>query len=461
LSKSKDELYIIGVDFKNNRDKYKKILNTKNPSWNDLNESQGFPFKTGEHYRQFIKKRQDRDGTLKKLGVVRDEIVDKKLEQVRTIPNYKESVEIKSDNSQVSDKLLEMSLEESKDPDFVLKSHGYSPSEWSITSAKNSMWHMNTKEDGVKVLYSSKVSVKPRTEYQWNEEDAKKIFSSLETCTRTINKSNIKTSQYKKNGKLLIVPISDFHLNLLSDKLSTGNEYNMQIAEDIFFQVINDVIDRVEDKVFEKVLFVTGNDFITADNTNGTTTRGTPQEVSASWFKAVHKATELIVRAIDMLTEIAPVDVILVPSNHDLHTMFGVIQTVKAWYRGNDNVYVDDSHLPRKYYEFGKTLLTFSHDIKVKDALQIITTEAKDKWSNCEHIVLMLAHLHQAMVYEKQGYLEVLRLPTVSGFSRWSNDKGYIQTEKKNQSFIVSKEYGITDILNTVIGINRKIKYMR
>ena len=66
---SKDELYIIGVDFKNNRDKYKKILNTKNPSWNDLNESQGFSFKTGEHYRQFIKKRQDRDGTLKKLNV--------------------------------------------------------------------------------------------------------------------------------------------------------------------------------------------------------------------------------------------------------------------------------------------------------------------------------------------------------------------------------------------------------
>ena len=69
MSKSKDELYIIGVDFKNNRDKYKKILNTKNPSWNDLNEYQENFFKTGEHYRQFIKKRQDRDGTLKKLSV--------------------------------------------------------------------------------------------------------------------------------------------------------------------------------------------------------------------------------------------------------------------------------------------------------------------------------------------------------------------------------------------------------
>ena len=457
MSKSKDELYIIGVDFKNNRDKYNKILNTKNPSWNDLNEHQGFPFKTGEHYRQFIKKRQDRDGTLKKLDVVKSIVADEnnivRNEKIETesFPNYKESVEIKNDNSQVSDKLISMSLEESKDPEFVLKSHGYSHDEFILLSAKNSMWHMNTKEDGIKTLYASKISVKPRTEYQWNEENAKKIFSSLETCTKTINKSNIKTSQYKKNGKLLIIPISDFHLNLLSDKLSTGNEYNMQIAEDIFFQVINDVIDRVEGKVFEKILFVTGNDFITSDNTNGTTTRGTPQDNAESWFKAVHKATELIVRAIDMLTEIAPVDVILVPSNHDLHTMFGVIQTVKAWYKDDNNVYVDDSPLPRKYYEFGKTLLTFSHDIKVKDALQIITTEAKDKWSNCEHIILMLAHLHQAMVYEKQGYLEILRLPCVSGWSRWSNEKGYIQSEKKNQSFIIDSKLGITDILNTVI----------
>jgi len=435
---------------------YQKYNKKISDSWDTLAKLY-YPQSTGEGLRSKFKKYRKANGTLKAKDIINGIILgngDKELiipAPSPSSPNYKESVEIKQDNSQVSDKVIPLSDEELKDVNFILKSHNYNPESWELISAKHSIWNVNTKVDGVKKLYSSKIIVRPRTEYQWNEEDAKKIFSSLETCTRTINKSNIKTTQYKKNGKLLIIAISDFHLNLLSDKLSTGNEYNMQIAEDIFFQVINDVIDRVEDKVFEKVLFVTGNDFITSDNTNGTTTRGTPQDNSESWFKAVHKATELIVKAIDMLTEIAPVDVILVPSNHDLHTMFGVIQTVKAWYRGNDNVYVDDSPLPRKYYEFGKTLLTFSHDIKVKDALQIITTEAKDKWSNCEHIILMLAHLHQAMVYEKQGYLEVLRLPCVSGWSRWSNDKGYIQSEKKNQSFIIDEELGITDILNTVI----------
>jgi len=449
-----DEKYLIGVDFKNNKDKYKKMFKTKNPSWNDLNMYHKLPFENGERWRKWTQRKQEKDGTLRKLNISKSNAIIGDCDRELIIPapsttNYKESVEIKNDGGQISDKLLEMSLEESKDPDFVLKSHGYDCNLFELVSAKNSMWNMMSKEDGMRTLYSSKISVKPRTEYQWNEEDARKIFTSLETCTR--NRSSIKPLQYKQNGKLLIVPICDFHLNLLSDKLSTGNEYNMQIAEDIFFQVINDVIDRVEDKTFEKILFVVGNDFINSDNLSGTTTRLTPQDNAESWFKAVNKATELIIRATDMLTYIAPVDVVLVPSNHDLHTMFGVIQTVKAWYRDDDNVNVDDSPLPRKYYKFGKILVSLSHDIKVKDALQIITTEAKSMWSNCEHIILMLAHFHQAMVYEKQGYLEVLRLPCVSGWSRWSNEKGYIQSEKKNQSFIIDSKLGITDILNTVI----------
>jgi len=79
----RDQLYSIGVDFKNNRDKYKQIFNTNNPSWNDLNKHQGNQFKSGEHYRQFVKKRQDRDGTLRKLDMSKDNltspIIDKKI----------------------------------------------------------------------------------------------------------------------------------------------------------------------------------------------------------------------------------------------------------------------------------------------------------------------------------------------------------------------------------------------
>jgi len=131
--------------------------------------------------------------------------------------------------------------------------------------------------------------------------------------------------------------------------------------------------------------------------------------------------------------------------------MFGIMQTLKHHYLKDNNVKIDTSPLSRKYYAFGENLICLSHDLKVKDALQIITTEAKATWSNCNHVICMLAHLHQSMVYEKEGMLEIMRLPTISGWSRWSNTKGYIQSDKKNKSFIIDDKLGIVDEINTVI----------
>lgn len=363
--------------------------------------------------------------------------------------NYKTNIEINKDGTQTSDKLLIMSEENCKDINFLLKAHGYDIFSWELISARNNIWNVYSKKDGVQTLYSSKIIVKPRTEYIWNKEDIEKLFNSISTDYQ--KKLNITPDYHEINGNILVVPIADFHYNLLSDKFTTGNDYNLDIAENLFYYTINDVITRVKYKKFEKVLFIIGNDFINADNLNGTTTKGTPQDNSASWFSVVEKATKLIINGIDMLTTIAPVDVNYVMSNHDLHTMFGIMQTIKSWYRNDPNVTVDTSPTPRKYYKFGKTLLVLSHDIRVKEALKIISSEAKNEWSQCEHIICMLAHLHQDMIYDKQGYLEIMRLPTISGWSRWTNVMGYIQTEKKNQSFIINENLGILDTINTII----------
>jgi hypothetical protein len=55
------------------------------------------------------------------------------------------------------------------------------------------------------------------------------------------------------------------------------------------------------------------------------------------------------------------------------------------------------------------------------------------------------------MIYEKQGMLEIYRLPTVSGWSRWSNSMGYVQSDKRNKSFIIDSNMGIVDEMNTIL----------
>ncbi|RKJ71127.1 hypothetical protein D7X33_22615, partial [Butyricicoccus sp. 1XD8-22] len=66
------------------------------------------------------------------------------IEQINEVDNepiikYKENTEILGDGSQKSDKLIEMSLEQSKNPDYLLEAHGFDTNEWELTSAKNSI----------------------------------------------------------------------------------------------------------------------------------------------------------------------------------------------------------------------------------------------------------------------------------------------------------------------------------
>jgi hypothetical protein len=425
----KQKLLDIGIQFRGGK--------FPSETWDSLNKKYGCPFKSGEGFRCFVKKE------LKK----QNKLPTKDGENIENI--YKTTIEIGKDNTQTSDRLIRMSEEDAKDVDYLLKAHGYDILQWELVSARNNIWNVYSKQDGVQILYSSKITVKPRSEYLWNEEDIQRIINNIRIDYS--DKINIIPKRYDDSGNILVLPIADFHYNLLADEYSTGNNYNTEIAKEYYYHVLNDVVERTMHERFEKVLFVVGNDFVNADNINGTTTKGTPQDNNTAWFNIINNVTQLIVDGVSILGTIAPVDVLYVPSNHDLHTMYGIMQIVNAWFRNDKNVKVDSSPLPRKYYKFGETLLGFSHDIKVKDALQIFTSEAKDMWSYCTHMIWILAHLHKQMIYDKQGYLEIKRLPTISGWSRWSNNNGYVQSDKKNQAFIINKDLGITNVINTVI----------
>jgi len=430
---------------------YQKFNKKLNMSWDEIaklyyKNSNG-NIGSGEGLRSKFKKyRKANDVTNKSIVAEKDKEL---ITPTPYTPNYKESVEIKQDNYQVSDKLISMSLEESKDPDFVLKSHGYSPDEFILISAKNSMWHMNTKEDGVKVLYSSKISVKPRTEILLNEDNITKILDSL------IKNYSIPSPKYIKhnpstNGDLLILNIADLHLGLKSYLETSNNEYDDVIATNRFFYVINDVISRIKHKEIDKIILLNLGDICNFD-TPYQTTKGTPQnDHSVSYYQMFTKVSDLLIKAIDMLSQIAPVEVWNCNSNHDRYTTFGIFQVLNSWYRNNDNVWIDTGTLDRKYIKYGKVCIGIAHDINEKSAFKTIHNEAKEYISDSDYLYWFVAHQHKTMVIDDYG-VEIRRLPTVSSNSEWSYGQAYTGTVKKSQSFIISKEYGIIDILNTVI----------
>lgn len=340
-----------------------------------------------------------------------------------------------------------MTEEQSKDVNYLLKAHGFNPECWELISARNNIWNVYSKQDGINTLYSSKITVKP-IELNITSELIEKWFNKLD---RNYSLPKVKiTKDYLYGDKLLIIDISDLHLNLQASMFVTGNEYNCDIAEKLFFYVINDVLSRTVSYKFDKIIFTIGGDMLNSDNLNNTTTKGTPQDCDVHLFDAYERICDMTVKATDILKDIAPVDVIYIPSNHDLTSGFKLAKYIQAWFRNDQDVNVDYSPFPRKYVVFGKTLFVFAHDGNVKDLPRIISDEARQYWSQIETTEVFLQHLHSEQVLLEANNIRIQRLPTISAKGAWTVSKGF-GSKRQCKSFIFDKEDGLTDVLYTPI----------
>lgn len=257
---------------------------------------------------------------------------------------------------------------------------------------------------------------------------------------------------YNNNRELMLeIPIVDLHLDKLSWEPETNNEYNSDIAKERFISVINDVLERTEDKEFEKVLFPIGNDFFHYDDIEGHTTFGTKQTIGGRWQKMFIDGVELLVAAIKQLANTCPtVDVFLVPGNHDKQTSFYALMYLSAYFNNTTTVEVDISPKTRKYRKFGSNLLGFTHmDKEKKRIFGNMQVEVPKLWGETKYREWHGGHLHSEQVEEKNGVI-VRNLSSVTANDDWHYEKGYL-SQPKSQSFIWHKEKGLQNILITNI----------
>lgn len=360
---------------------------------------------------------------------------------------YKSEQSINKDGTYTSNKLISITEDELKNPVSLLEAHGFDIKDWELVSARNNIWNVYSKQDGIQELYSSKIVVKPK-EQTIDYDRINEWFNKLD---RTYSLQALKTSDGYLNGnKCLLIDIADLHLNLQATMFSTGNEYNCEIAEKLFFYVIEDILSRVEKYNFNKIIFCIGGDMLNIDNLSGSTTKGTPQDNDLLYFDAVEKMYEMTIKAVDILKQKAPVNVIYVSANHDKLSGYKLAKFIEAWYRNDKNVTVDYSPLPRKYVKFGRTLFTFAHDGNIKTLPRLIADEAREYWSDIDTTEVFLQHLHTEQVLTEEYNMRIQRLPTISAKSDWTVNKGF-GSKRQCKTFIFDIEDGLTDVLYTPI----------
>lgn len=238
---------------------------------------------------------------------------------------------------------------------------------------------------------------------------------------------------HRPGGKgLLEVSIMDHHLGKYCSELETGKAYDADISERMFITALEDLIAKSASLPAERILFVCGNDFLNTDHLGRTTTAGTPQDEAIRYQESFLRGRQLLVRAIDRLRQLAPVQVLMVTGNHDTQRIYYLGSALEAWFRNTKDVQVDNSMRQRKYIHYHKNLIGFTHGNNEKhfDLPLLLATEQPEGWANSRHREFHLGHFHSRKhkmfvpSFDRAGVL-VRILPSLCPPDAWHAAMGY------------------------------------
>jgi hypothetical protein len=259
------------------------------------------------------------------------------------------------------------------------------------------------------------------------------------------------TLQYpnKDRGLLHEIDIPDLHFGRLAWDKETGEDYDVTIARDAVRTVLSKLIERSSHLPIDKILLPIGNDFFNVNSKMNTTVRGTPQQEDTRWQKTYVLGRKLAQEMIETCLQIAPVDVLIIPGNHDEEKVFYMGDALQLKYEDHPHVHVDNSPKSRKYYSYGKCLVQFAHGYseKLYKLPAIMANEAPQEWaaSIAGNREIHSGDKHHKLSFDESEDLGVtIRiLRALTAVDAWTFNGGFIGAVRAAESFVWDKEEGV------------------
>lgn len=272
-----------------------------------------------------------------------------------------------------------------------------------------------------------------------------------------VKRSKAPRVHYKhvEKGWLFEFPPFDLHAGKYTWEDETVTNFDIDVAADLFNASLDFLLQRAVrlsgDKL-ERILCVFGNDVSHMDSKRGDTTAGTHLDVDTRYIKVYRRICAIHRRAIDVLREVAPVDVVIVPGNHDELTSFHLGELLAARYEGTKHVSIDNSPRLRKYYDFGVNLFGFSHgdSEKVAELPLLMAREVPEQWARCSSREWHIGHKHIAekFTWREQDLhsdkgVRVRRLASLTAHDAWHTKYGYTD-RRACDAFLFHREAGFS-----------------
>lgn len=370
-------------------------------------------------------------------------------------PTDMEEVVIKGDGSRTTTRMLYLSEEDNQDPKRIMSLMGYDPLQWELIScqSRRNYWDTTLRTGkSTNHAFMIKLSVKPIQ----NLVTSDYVRQVLADYKRT---EVIATYAYAPDGLMLELPLMDLHLGKLAWRDETGQDFDLKIAAQLYRDTVTDLLGKVKalGLRIEKVVFPIGQDFFHVDSTQNTTTAGTALDYDTRWAKMYKKGVELLLWAIEMCRELAPVECMYVPGNHDELLSFCAAVSVECYYKGCDSVNVNTSASARKYVRYGNCLIGYSHGREEGKRIDgLMQIEAPVDWGETLYREWHLGDLHHEAARESGGII-FRRVSTITAIDAWHATKGFVGSIRKAQAFVWDRDKGKVYTIDSVVNSNKDL----
>lgn len=228
---------------------------------------------------------------------------------------------------------------------------------------------------------------------------------------------------------LSLLTITDFHLGMYAYEAETGDDWNVNIARDVFLNSINDMIGTAP-KAGTGFLCQLG-DFLHWDGILSVTPQsGHILDADTRYGKLVELAMSVMAEAVKMmLKKFNNVVVISAEGNHDISGSIWLRKHLKQLFANEKRLTVIDNEFPYYAYLHGETMLAFHHGHKVKLAQlhKLFASEPRfrEMWGKASYTYIHTGHYHHERLIEDGGAIAEMH-PTLSGRDAYAARGGWV-----------------------------------
>lgn len=244
--------------------------------------------------------------------------------------------------------------------------------------------------------------------HNWDEVTPFQVMQLVKDFAKTLPWTRIKPFPAPNVGNeslLTIYPLADLHLSLRANADESGEEYDLERAQNLFNEKSDQIIQKSPKGGTALVAYL-GDWTHQDDDKNMTPRSGHILEVSSSLYRAVQAGIQLaILHTYRCLSHHERVIVKVVRGNHDLHSWIGLVMALQEHFRNEPRVEVDTSEADYWFSRWGVTLIGLHHGHRLKpdEMAGSMATECAEDWGKTLYRLFLHGHLHHFMAKDIMG----------------------------------------------------------